>query len=618
MAQISPDGRRVAIIRQFAGSPDVVILVPGQRQLNAFMVTIHPVYDGTPMPKPTSLRWASDGLLVVEHTVTIPADKAYKLEEPVDLDGIVFYRGVDQEWGVKREDAWGYVVDPVGTGSGKPLLARYEEKGVYLTEYEGPDDKSARRLDQSASPKKGQQRGVDWIASPDGVVRTRVIRTGLPDPMTSIEVADPSAKGGWRPVYVQRGEEAAFSPVGFETDPNQLVGLTEGPGRFWVVASLDLSTGVIGPARISVEGYDMTGAVRDIYSSRIVGYSYADDRTRVHWVEPRLEALERAAIALFPGSLVHVDSWARDMSAALIYVEGPGDPGSWWVVRPVTGEKIRIGDAYPAVPPEYVAEMKPYRYTSRDGKTITGYLTLPPGRPATALPLIIMPHGGPAARDVQGFDWWAQALAARGYAVLQPNFRGSDGFGRDFEEAGHGQWGGAMQDDLTDGVLSLTKAGIADPARVCIVGASYGGYAALAGATLTPELYRCAVSVAGVGDLEAMIQHSKLTKKQDSLATRYWSRIIGDPTTDAERLRATSPRFQAARVTAPILLIHGRDDTVVPISQSQDMRDALKAAGKTVVYVQLDGEDHHLRYGGTRTQMLEVLFAFLAEHNPAD
>lgn len=605
-------------MRQFAGSPDLVILVPGERQLNAFMVTIHPVYDGTPMPKPTSLRWSTDGLLVIEHTVTIPADKAYKLEEPLDLDGVVFYRGVDQQWGVKREDAWGYVVDAVGSGGGRPLLARYDDKGVYLSEYEGPDEKKARRLDHSGRPKKDQQHSVVWIPGPDGVVRTRVVRTGLPDPTMSIEVIDPAVTTGWRRVYRESGEELSFSPLGFEANDGRLMGLVQAPGRVRGVAALDLATGEVGPTLVTVPGYDINGAVTDIYSSRIVGYGYADERYRVRWIDPRLEALEAAAAKLFEGSIMSLDSWSTDLNSALVYVEGPGDPGSWWVVRPASSEKIKVGDAYPAVPAEYVAEMRPYSYKARDGKTISGYLTLPPGRPATGLPLIIMPHGGPSARDVMGFDWWAQSLAARGYAVLQPNFRGSDGFGRDFEEAGHGQWGAAMQDDLSDGVLALTRSGIADPARVCIVGASYGGYAALAGATLTPELYRCVVAVAGVGDLPAMIAHSKLSKKQDSLATRYWSRIIGDPVADAERLRAASPRYQADRVTAPILLIHGRDDTIVPISQSQDMLKALQAAGKTVVFVQLDGEDHHLRYGGTRTQMLEALFAFLAQHNPAD
>ena len=235
------------------------------------------------------------------------------------------------------------------------------------------------------------------------------------------------------------------------------------------------------------------------------------------------------------------------------------------------------------------------------------------------LPLIVLAHGGPAARDVLGFDWWAQAIASRGYAVLQPNFRGSTGYGRDFLEAGYGEWVRKMQPDLSDGVRWLAGQGVIDPARVCIVGASYGGYAALAGPTLDRGVYRCAVSVNGVSDLRRMVdREARMRAEDENAAVRYWNRFMGAERLGDRSLDERSPFRLAEQADAPILLIHGRDDTVVPVEQSRLMAQALRRAGKPVELVELDGEEHWLSRSSTRLQMLTALMAFLLEHNPPD
>jgi dipeptidyl aminopeptidase/acylaminoacyl peptidase len=254
-------------------------------------------------------------------------------------------------------------------------------------------------------------------------------------------------------------------------------------------------------------------------------------------------------------------------------------------------------------------------YPARDGVRIPAYLTLPSGE-AHNLPLILLVHGGPGARDTMKFDWWAAFLAARGYAVLQPNFRGSSGYGGAWERAGLGEWGGVMQTDVEDGIAPLARAGIVDPTRVCIVGGSYGGYAALAGATLTPDRYRCAVSVAGISDLVEFVRLRELQAGSASMQADYWRRSIGDRRDQGAHMRAISPANLADRVQIPILLIHGTDDTVVPINQSRVMRDRLQAAGKTVRYVELQGDDHWLSHAPTRVQMLRELDAFLAVNLP--
>jgi dipeptidyl aminopeptidase/acylaminoacyl peptidase len=245
-------------------------------------------------------------------------------------------------------------------------------------------------------------------------------------------------------------------------------------------------------------------------------------------------------------------------------------------------------------------------------------VTLPKGRVAHGLPLVVLVHGGPESRDTARFDWWSQSLADQGYAVLRSNFRGSAVSSR-FTAAGFGEFGRKMQTDLSDGVRYLVKEGIADPARVCIVGASYGGYAALAGVTLDAGVYRCAVSVAGISDLKAFLRwvnEGRLAR--NNREQRYWDRFIGVSGPGDPLLEKISPIRRVESVSVPVLLIHGKDDTVVPYDQSDDMYDALRHAGKTVEFVKLKHEDHWLSRGETRLQMLQATVAFLRRHNPPD
>jgi dipeptidyl aminopeptidase/acylaminoacyl peptidase len=228
-----------------------------------------------------------------------------------------------------------------------------------------------------------------------------------------------------------------------------------------------------------------------------------------------------------------------------------------------------------------------------------------------------MPHGGPLEiYDRIGFDWWAQAFASRGYAVIQPNYRGSGGHGLAFEEKGMGQWGRGMITDISDGVAALAKAGIIDPHRVCIVGASYGGYAALAGVTLQNGLYRCAVAVSPPTDAGAIM--AEFGANPESASHRRGERLFGASNPYDPSVLAISPVRRAADADAPILLIHGKDDTRVPIVNSLAMKGALENAHKPVEMITLPGEDHFLSREATRIQTLEASVAFVEKHNPPD
>ena len=234
--------------------------------------------------------------------------------------------------------------------------------------------------------------------------------------------------------------------------------------------------------------------------------------------------------------------------------------------------------------------------------------------------MIVFPHGGPEARDRYGYDPLAQFMAARGYVVVQPNFRGSAGFGRAYSSAGYGQWGKRMQDDVTDVVHHMIEAGVADPHRVCIVGASYGGYAALAGLAFTPDLYRCGVSMSGVSDLDESVRSESGSNGHAGLSYQYWAMSIGQPGRDSVAIDAVSPRRHANQMTAPLLLIHGEDDTNVPIHQSELMQQALAAVGRPPRFVRIPGEDHSF-YGWSREHRLTLyneLGAFLAQNLPVD
>jgi dienelactone hydrolase len=351
----------------------------------------------------------------------------------------------------------------------------------------------------------------------------------------------------------------------------------------------------------------------DPRTRRLIGYEIEGDYPAYHFYNPFHQKVMDAVLKAFPGRIVELESWNENFTRLLVKVEGPEDPGTWQVVDIKSGKADQIGVSYP-MPLGEVAPMKMIRYKAQDGLDIEAVLTLPPGREAKNLPVVVMPHGGPAARDYPGFDYWAQAFASRGYAVLQPNFRGSTGYGAAFQSAGDGQWGRAMQTDISDGLESLVKQGIVDAKRACIAGWSYGGYAALAGVTLQQGIYRCAFSMAGVSDVAKMRRTEISESVNNATVIRNLDRQIGS----GRDLRTISPINYVDKLTVPVMLVHGKDDTVVLYEQSANMAKALRDAGKTVELITLPNGDHWLLNSETRLQMLEASVNFIEKYNPPD
>jgi dipeptidyl aminopeptidase/acylaminoacyl peptidase len=377
---------------------------------------------------------------------------------------------------------------------------------------------------------------------------------------------------------------------------------------------LSLKDGTIGAPLALKNGLE--SPLYDPYSNRLIGGVHEADSAQYVFFAPELQEKWNTVLAPFAGERVLLTSWTPDFSKVIVRVDGAQHGLRYMLVDIAAARATSLGEVYEGV--GQPLEVQRITYPAGDGTQIPAYLTLPRGREAKHLPLVVLPHGGPAVRDTADFDWWSQALASEGYAVLRPNYRGSD-LGWPFMSAGFGEWGRKMQTDLSDGVRYLAKQGVIDPARVCIVGASYGGYAALAGVTLDPGVYRCAVSVAGISNLHHfLLSLGEWRPGPDDRARRYLDRFLGAKGTDDPALDAISPVKHLDAITVPVLLIHGRDDLVVPYAQSEEMYEAARRAHKDIELVPLKAEDHWLSRSATRLQMLQSSVAFLRAHNPPD
>lgn len=347
----------------------------------------------------------------------------------------------------------------------------------------------------------------------------------------------------------------------------------------------------------------------------LAGFRIHKDWIENHYFDPALKKISDALTQVFEAEdHAYIYSFADDIRKVIVYVEAKTDAGSFYFIDFSTGKAVFLADNYPDIPKDWLSHKDIISYKASDGLAISAYLSLPPYVEAKALPLVVMPHGGPRARDYANFDGQVQCLTAAGYAVFQPNFRGSTGYGGDFIQAGNGEWGRKMQTDLSDGVRYLVSQGLIDAKRVSIMGASYGGYAALAGATLDKGVYNAAVAIAGVSDIAGMMEFEKGNSNwQDDPSVRYWKDLYGP----RENWDAISPARQAANADCPVLIFHGKDDTSVPFEQGQRMADALQAAAKTYEFVPYEKQDHNETNQVDRVDMIRRTLDFLAKYNPA-
>ncbi|PRC92919.1 alpha/beta hydrolase family protein [Solimicrobium silvestre] len=332
------------------------------------------------------------------------------------------------------------------------------------------------------------------------------------------------------------------------------------------------------------------------------------------WFDPDWDQIQKTVDAALPKriNIISGDTANR----ILVFSYSDIDPGRWFILDIPTMKMHLVAEAKPKIDPDKMLPMEIISYPSKDGFVIPAYLT----RPANAKgmqPTIVLIHGGPWVRDTWDWNMEVQLLADRGYAIFQPQFRGSYGFGLKFQEAGYQQWGKSMQDDITAGVDYLIKEGIADPKRICIYGASYGGYAALWGLVKTPDLYQCGISFAGVSDIGDMLEDSS-DRNHNKITREVQRSRIGDIAMSKEQFAQVSPLKHADQIKAPLLLLHGEDDRRVPISHSKNMMQALDANHKVYEWVEFADEGHGLTYVKDSYRFYEALFKFLDKYNPPD
>ncbi|HVF15850.1 MAG TPA: S9 family peptidase [Steroidobacteraceae bacterium] len=355
---------------------------------------------------------------------------------------------------------------------------------------------------------------------------------------------------------------------------------------------------------------DVLDVITDFQDQDAIGVvGYTDKRVQ-SWLLPDHPAtrLQQALQRAFVGNEVSFISHSADGKRAIVFVRSDVAPGEYLLLDTQSKKAEMIRAARQWIDLHKMRPKEPITFNARDGLPLHGYLTRPAGD--GPYPLIVLPHGGPhGIRDIWSFDWEAQLFASRGYAVLQVNFRGSGGYGMDFEAAGYRQWGARMQDDITDATRWAIEQKVTSADRVCIYGASYGGYAALMGAVREPKLYRCAIGYAGVYDLELMFSSGDIPRSK--LGLSYLGEVLG---TDAADLRARSPTTHAAAIEAPVLLIHGKEDWRADYKQATRMKTELEKAKKPVEWLLLRGEGHGVFDDNTRLQVYEGILKFLDTH----
>jgi len=608
--QLSPDGSRIAFVRTEKEERYIVVKEVQDRKFVAGL-RVGPV-------KLRGLGWADAGHLLIYSSVTgMPMALRGEAAEWMQLQvfDLASKKIVMFPDAVRLSGRLGGL-RVLNTVRGPAQVRRVDGQTVlfvpctYIAETTLP---MMVRLDLASGSQtivqKSSSYNEEWFVGPDGSIASdEDYDEERQDWSIRVQVA-----GVWKKAASGNAPVEIPYVLGLSADGASLV-ISFFEGGQWVERQVSLRDGTLS-APLPQYAH-MRSPVLERVGDRLIGRVVVDDDHRYFFFDPDQQRHWEAIVRAFPAAHLQLESFSDDFRKLIVLVESHAVGLTYFYVDLDAHRSFPVGDEYEGI--DNPATVKRIDYEAADSLRIPAYLTLPGDRPEKSLALVVLPHGGPAARDTAEFHWMAQAIASQGYAVLQANFRGSS-LDRQHLEAGFGQWGRKMQTDLSDGVRYLVAQGIVDPGRVCIVGASYGGYAALAGVTLDPGTYRCAVSIAGISDLRRMLHWvDDRHLVSDNRTQRYWDRFLGVGGMSDPLLEQISPARHAAGVGAPVLLIHGEDDTVVPIEQSERMESALRKAGGTVEFLHLKGEDHWLSRNATRAQTLQALMDFLHRYNPAD
>lgn len=609
-AAISPDGKKIAVYQNMEGSYGIGIYYIDGSGNAPFAIGME---EGV---KPDWLYWPNNDVILASfwqshkyqgtpiqtghiYSMDIKTKKGKVLVKPDNATGIGSRIGSNSFFRQWNNDVVDYLADDP-----EHILMSFSDEGNNLAP---AVQKVNVRTGNSKRVRRGSTTIQNWTTDLRGEVRVGQGREDKSNSDWTLRIRD--AEGDkWRSYDEYPGLNGNESIYGFTSNPNEMiVGRYNGKDTVGLYI-YDLSQKRISRTLFHNDDYDVGNLVYSSDRSEIVGASYVADGNEVELFGSKQSALDRLRAKYEGYSVDYVDS-NKDYSKVIIKLSSPSDPGAMFLLDPSTNKVKRISSMYDDLKAKDMGEVITVKYTARDGKKIPAYVTVPRSVTTTpkGLPFIILPHGGPYARDSKRFDYLAQYFASRGYGVLQMNFRGSAGYGKEFEDAGRKNWV-VMQEDVEDGTRWLLEKGYADPERTCIAGWSYGGYAALIGSIKNPDLYACTISMAGVTDLKDLINDMKQYRFGKLTAKGFLKGF-----SDKDDLKENSPAKRGAEMTGPVFIAHGTLDQRVHFDQYKRMKSSLKKGKAKVTAVEFKDEDHFLSNEKNRKKFFEELDKFLVE-----
>jgi len=608
--ELSPNGRYIAFMvhTSHRGDGDVLVIrdldSPGDENVSQTGFGRFPIID---------ITWASNDRVLI----TVLRRGFFRVRgAPVDVPVIrtVSYDRRDMSQPTILFEGESRVFGNLYNAYGNGLVSTLPEEPdhILMTAYRG-DSLDLWRVNiltgEADVVEDANDRTRDWFTNADGyaVMRVDVNYRGR---RVEIFTRQPDERR-WR-----RTAEFRFNELSDRAAEFAWGGISDQPGQIYVFSRrdgsdrrgiylYDLAEGTYLQTMAEHDRVDISHVVIDPQSGAYLGYAFTDDRFEVEITDSDLRRHFRGLLNFF-GEDVSVMPVSFAGDRMILFVTGPRDAGVYYLYDRASGSVDPLMTLRPRLPPDVLHDVEIVRYQASDGVSLTAYLTLPRRGMGLDTPLILLPHGGPERRDDYGFDFIAQYYASRGYAVLQPNFRGSSGYGSDFAESGYGRWGERMQQDLDDGVQTLIEQRRVASDRICIAGFSYGGYAALMGGATRPDLYQCVFAGAAVTDLLGFVEY---WRRHNENAHEYWTTAIGDPRTDRDRMFWASPINLADRMTMPVLLAHGRDDAVVPFDHTERMAAELAAVGGDYFFQTYNDAGHSFEEDGNWRLLLRQTVA---------
>ncbi len=616
-ALLSPDGKKLAFVREYSGRSSLHIADLDTNKLSRLDLGEALLLNDAPKGV-GDFTWIGDNRLLINTTVW---DAWYGVLA-VDWDGgaAMPISGYEDNKINLHGDKSTYheVIHHFNDSDHTVLMLDRHEGGVGRVNR--PDILKVDTMNGVAVVKeKNPGEVAHWMTDFNGAVRLGILSHGAQSGVIYRESAD----AAWKTILPLKNRGGQLRAVGFDAAQGRplVSGLTA--EKRWTVFPLDPATGEIGAPLLSDPEYDilpnrpggvvdniaMAGTIFSIKKQALVGIRYYTESNRVKWFDKDYATYQAALDHGLPNTVNLFVNASDDGQRLLWYCFSDQDPGIYMLLDLQKHSLKSLAPRMSWIKPAQMAPMLSVKYAARDGLVIHGYLTVPVGHPPKGLPLVVYVHGGPWVRDIWGFDPLVQLLANRGYAVLQMNYRGSTGYGEDLYLEAKKEIGGKIQDDIEDATRWAIAAGVADPRHIAIMGASYGGYSTLFGLGRNPDLYRCGISMAGVTDWPAIYENSDAA--QDKAARRYWREQIGDPEKDLSRLQAVSPVNFAEKITAPVLIIQGKEDQRVPPDQAKRMIAALTKAGHKPETLFLSNLGHSFGNQQQRTEIYKAMVAFL-------